>query len=46
MVGAAGMAGAVKVTSLREATMRIGLATIRDIVMEIALNMRVFKSEG
>jgi len=45
MVGTAGMAGAVKITSLREATMRIGLATIRDIVMEIALNMRVFKSE-
>ena len=45
MVGSAGMAGAVKITSLREATMRIGLATIRDMVMEIALNMRVFKSE-
>ena len=45
IVGSAGMAGAVKITSLREATMRIGLATIRDIVMEIALNMRVFKNE-
>ncbi len=44
LVGSAAMAGAVKVTSLREATMRVGLTTIRDIVMEIALNMRVFKS--
>lgn len=44
LVGTVGLAGAVKITSLREATMRIGLATIRDIVMEIALNMRVFKS--
>lgn len=45
MVGSAAMAGAVKITSLREATMRIGLMKIRDIVMEIAMNMRVFKSE-
>lgn len=45
MVGTVGLAGAVKITSLREATMRIGLGTIRDIVMEIAMNMRVFKSE-
>ncbi len=45
LVGSVGLAGAVKITSLREATMRIGLAQIRDIVMEIALNMRVFKNE-
>ncbi|MCR9097322.1 MAG: HDOD domain-containing protein [bacterium] len=45
LVGTVGLAGAVKITSLREATMRIGLGTIRDIVMEIAMNMRVFKSE-
>ncbi len=45
LVGSAGLAGAVKITSLREATMRIGLAAIRDMVMEIALNMRVFKNE-
>ncbi len=44
IVGSAAMTGAVKITSLREATMRIGLKTIRDIVMEIAMNMRVFKS--
>jgi putative nucleotidyltransferase with HDIG domain len=40
------MAGAVKITSLREATMRLGLLRIRDLVMEIALNLRVFKSEA
>lgn len=45
VVGSAAMAGAVKVTSLREATMRMGLRVIRDLVMEIAMNMRVFKSE-
>jgi HD-like signal output (HDOD) protein len=45
LVGSAAMTGAVKITSLREATMRVGLMTIRDIVMEIAMNMRVFKSE-
>ena len=44
-VGSAAMAGAVKITSLKDAVMRIGLLTIRDIVMEIAMNMRVFKSE-
>ncbi len=44
IVGSAAMTGAVKITSLREATMRIGLKTIHDIVMEIAMNMRVFKS--
>lgn len=43
--GSASMSGAVKITSLREATMRIGLMKIRDIVMEIAMNMKVFKSE-
>lgn len=43
--GSAALAGAVKITSLREATMRLGLLRIRDIVMEIAMNLRVFKSE-
>lgn len=45
MVGSAAMTGATKITSLREATMRIGLMRVRDIVMEIAMNTRVFKSE-
>ena len=33
-----------KVTSLHNATMRLGLQTIRDLVMQITLEMRVFKS--
>lgn len=44
--GSAALAGAVRITSLREATMRLGLLRIRDLVMEIALNLRVFKSEA
>lgn len=35
---------AAKITSLRDATMRLGLNTIRDLVMEITLGLRVFKS--
>ncbi|MFK7898625.1 MAG: HDOD domain-containing protein [Myxococcota bacterium] len=45
MVSLSSMSGVVKITSLSEATMRLGLLKIRDIVMEIAVNMRVFKSE-
>ncbi len=45
VVGSVAFSGAVKITSLRDATMRLGLLTIRDLVMEIAMNMRVFKSE-
>ncbi len=44
VVGSAAFTGATKITSLRDATMRLGLKTIRDLVMEIAMNMRVFKS--
>lgn len=46
--GSAALAGSggVKPRSLREATMRLGLLRIRDIVMEIAMNLRVFKSEA
>ena len=44
VVGSAAFTGATKITSLKEATMRVGLNTIRDLVMEIAMNMRVFKS--
>ena len=35
---------ATKITSLRDATMRLGLLTIRDLVMQITMEMRVFKS--
>jgi HD-like signal output (HDOD) protein len=44
VVGSAVYTGVGKVTSLREATLRLGLNTIRDLVVEIAMNMRVFKS--
>lgn len=40
------LAGATRVGSLREAAMRLGLLRIRDLVMEIALNLRVFKCEA
>jgi HD-like signal output (HDOD) protein len=36
--------GAARITSLRDATLRLGLLTIRDLVMEITMNLRVFKS--
>ncbi len=44
--GSAALAGTVKVKSLREATLRLGLLRIRDIVMEIALNLRVFRCDA
>jgi HD-like signal output (HDOD) protein len=44
VVGSAVYSSVGKVTSLREATLRLGLNTIRDLVVEIAMNMRVFKS--
>jgi len=37
--------GAMKTGSLHEALVRLGLRTLRDIVMEIAMNTRVFKSQ-
>jgi HD-like signal output (HDOD) protein len=37
--------GAMKPASLRNALVRLGLRTLRDIVMEIAMNLKVFKSE-
>lgn len=45
LVGSAALSGAVKITSLRDATMRVGLLKVRNLVMEIAMNTRVFKSE-
>jgi HD-like signal output (HDOD) protein len=36
--------GTTAVTSLRDALMRVGLQTVRDLVMEIAMNMKVFRS--
>ena len=37
--------GASPLASLRDALMRLGLNTLRDIVMEIAMNLKVFRSD-
>ncbi|NNL84572.1 MAG: HDOD domain-containing protein [Myxococcales bacterium] len=37
--------GASPLSSLRDALMRLGLNTLRDIVMEIAMNLKVFRSD-
>ncbi len=37
--------GASKLVSLEDALVRLGLRTLRDLVLEISLNMRVFKSQ-
>ncbi len=36
--------GAAQIGSLRDALMRVGLRTLRDLVMEIAMNLKVFRS--
>jgi HD-like signal output (HDOD) protein len=36
--------GASKLTSLHDTLVRLGLRTLRDVVMEIAMNLKVFKS--
>ncbi len=38
-------AGAARIESLHDALMRLGIKTLRDLVMEISMNMKVFKSE-
>ena len=45
LVQSAAFSGAQKITSLNDALVRLGIKTLRDIVMEIAMNMKVFKSE-
>ncbi|MDP6980289.1 MAG: HDOD domain-containing protein [Myxococcota bacterium] len=37
--------GMSKLASLDDALVRLGLSTLRDLVMQIAMNMRVFKSQ-
>ncbi|MCP4504640.1 MAG: HDOD domain-containing protein [Deltaproteobacteria bacterium] len=39
-------AGSSKLASLKQGIVRIGLNTLRDIVMEAALNMKVFRSKA
>ncbi len=38
--------GAVEITSLKNAVVRLGLNTLRDIVIEVSMNMRVFRSDA
>ena len=38
--------GAARIDSLRDALMRLGLRTLRDLVLEAAMNLRVFRSEA
>ena len=37
-------AGAAQVQSLRDALVRLGLTTLRDLVLEVAMNLRVFRA--
>lgn len=39
-------AGMAKVVSLKQAAVRIGLKTLRDLVLEAAMNLRVFRVPG
>lgn len=38
-------AGAAQIQSLQDALMRLGLNTLRDLVLEVSMNLRVFKAE-
>ncbi len=46
LAGSAVYSGAVKIESLQNAIMRLGLGTVRDIVMQVAMNLRVFRCEA
>jgi HD-like signal output (HDOD) protein len=39
-------AGQSPIRSVRQAVVRLGLATMRDVVMEVAMNLRVFRAPG
>ena len=44
LVQSAAYSGAAQITSLHNALVRVGLQTLRDLVMQIAMDTRVFKS--
>ncbi len=46
VAGSPAYAGAMKIESLSGAVMRLGLGTVRDVVLQVALNMRVFRCES
>lgn len=46
VAGSALYGGMANVVSLKQAAVRLGLKTLRDLVLEAALNMRVFRAPG
>ena len=38
--------GQSPIRSVRQAVVRLGLSTMRDVVMEVAMNMRIFRADG
>lgn len=46
VAGSPAFAGASKIESLSGALMRLGLKTVRDVVLEVAMNLRVFRCEA
>ncbi|MBW2243877.1 MAG: HDOD domain-containing protein, partial [Deltaproteobacteria bacterium] len=46
VAGSPAYAGAAKIDSLSGALMRLGLKTVRDVVLEVAMNLRVFRCEA
>lgn len=46
VAGSPAYAGATKIDSLSGALMRLGLKTVRDVVMQVAMNLRVFRCEA
>ncbi|MCP5070354.1 MAG: HDOD domain-containing protein [bacterium] len=46
VAGSSAYAAAAKIDSLSGALMRLGLQTVRDVVLEVAMNLRVFRCEA
>lgn len=46
VAGSSAYAGAMKIDSLYSAVMRLGLGTLRDLVLQVAMNLRVFRCEA
>ena len=46
VASSAAFSGAARIETLQNAVMRLGLRTLRDIVLEVAMNLRVFRCEA
>ena len=46
LVSSAAYAGRMQITTLKQAVVRLGLSTIRDVVMEASLNVQLFRGDG